>query len=64
MGTNYQFINFLKKNFIIKKGGIANMNLVVDVEVKILYSAINKDGVEVATINEPMAELFLALSER
>ncbi|XLS29470.1 dihydroorotase [Flavobacteriaceae bacterium M23B6Z8] len=55
---DYQFINFPKKNFIIKRGGIANMKSVAGVEVKVLYSALNNNGVEVATIERTDGRTF------
>ncbi|WP_340201410.1 dihydroorotase [Ascidiimonas sp. W6] len=54
----YLHINFPKKNFIIKKGGIADMKSVIGVKVKVLYSTTNKEGIKVATVQRTDGRAF------
>lgn len=43
-GQEFKHINFPKKNFIIKRGGIANDKLVYGEEVIVTSVALTKDG--------------------
>jgi len=48
--NNYKYIKFPKDNFIIKKGGFANYNNIVNKKVEITAIKEKKDGEILATI--------------
>ncbi|WP_292891335.1 dihydroorotase [Nonlabens sp.] len=48
--ANYQYINFPRPNFIIKKGGIPNFKEVIGKKVEVTSIQEKKDGSLIATI--------------
>ncbi|WP_430411999.1 dihydroorotase [Kordia sp.] len=58
VNNSYEFINFPKANFIVKKGGIANYTNVVGEKVEVTSVKENKDGSLIATIKLTSKKLF------
>lgn len=44
MGSEYTYLDFPKKNIIIKRGGIANFNRLIGQELVVERTATNKNG--------------------
>lgn len=49
-GNDFQYVYFPKKNFIIKRGGIADMDLVKNLEVEVVSVTYTNDNKTLVTL--------------
>ena len=57
-GLDFKHIHFPKKNFIIKRGGIANMNQVAGKKVVVETISYDKDGATLVTLRRQDGKRF------
>ena len=57
-GQDYQHIHFPRKNFIIKRGGIADMDLVKNVEVEVVSVTYTSDSKTLITLKRTDGRRF------